>query len=127
MDKEKKKAHEEKRQKLKDALVCKHSSKKHPSKKEEECWELDANVSFHPANWKSTKEQEIAGSIIEIEFWQPGRVLDKLKSHTHLDTRNYWTPLEEEDNEVDNHPQEVHQIKNITVDDKEQEWGLTQE
>jgi hypothetical protein len=54
-DEEKKKIREEKQQKFKDAPVCKHCGKKHPSKKEEECWELKANAASRPTNWKPIK------------------------------------------------------------------------
>ena len=54
-DEEKKKKREEKRKKYNDAPVCKHCGKKHPTKKEDECWELDKNKDSRPSNWKSTK------------------------------------------------------------------------
>ncbi len=53
-DEEKRKTRAEKQQKYKDAPVCKHCGKKHPSKKEEECWELEAAAS-RPSNWKPNK------------------------------------------------------------------------
>ncbi len=40
---EKKKTREERRKKYNDAPVCKHCNKKHPTKKEDECWELEKN------------------------------------------------------------------------------------
>ena len=52
---EKKKKREEQKQKYKDAPVCKNCGKKHPTKKEDECWELEKNKDSRPANWKSTK------------------------------------------------------------------------
>jgi len=52
---EKKKKREEKQKKFLNAPVCKHCGKKHPSKKEDECWELDKNAASCPASWKSTK------------------------------------------------------------------------
>ncbi len=52
---EKKKKREEKQKKFLNAPVCKHCGKKHPSKAEEECWELDKNAALRPASWKSTK------------------------------------------------------------------------
>jgi hypothetical protein len=52
---EKKKKREERRNKYNDAPVCKHCSKKHPTKKEDESWELEKNKDSHPANWTSTK------------------------------------------------------------------------
>jgi hypothetical protein len=54
-DEEKKKKRDEKRKKYNEAPICNHCGKKHPSKKEEECWELEKNKSSRPANWKSTK------------------------------------------------------------------------
>ncbi len=52
---EKKKKREERRKKYNDAPVCKHCNKKHPTKKEEECWELEENKDSRPTNWTSTK------------------------------------------------------------------------
>jgi hypothetical protein len=52
---EKKKKREERRKKYNDAPVCKHCSKKHPTKKEDECWELEKNKDTRPTNWTSTK------------------------------------------------------------------------
>jgi hypothetical protein len=37
------------------APICKHCNRKHPAKKEEECWELEANAASHPLYWKSSK------------------------------------------------------------------------
>ena len=54
-DEEKKKKREERRQKFNDAPVCKHCGKKHPTKKEDECWELEVNKASRPVNWKSSK------------------------------------------------------------------------
>jgi hypothetical protein len=42
-------------QKYKDAPICKYCGKKHPYKKEEECWELEANAASRPTNWKPNK------------------------------------------------------------------------
>jgi ribosomal protein L19E len=53
---EKKKKREEKQKKFLNAPICKHCGKKHPSMKEDECWELDKNAALRPASWtKSTK------------------------------------------------------------------------
>ena len=52
---EKKKKREEKQKKFLNAQICKHCGKKHPSKKEDECWELDKNAASRPASWKPTK------------------------------------------------------------------------
>jgi hypothetical protein len=41
--------------KYKDAPVCKHCGKKHPYKKEEECWVLEANAASRPSYWKPIK------------------------------------------------------------------------
>jgi hypothetical protein len=54
-DEEKKKKREERRQRFNDAPVCKHCGKKHPTKKEDECWELETNKASRPVNWKSSK------------------------------------------------------------------------
>jgi hypothetical protein len=52
---EKKKKREERRKKYNKAPVCKHCNKKHPTKKEDECWELEKNKDSRPTNWTSTK------------------------------------------------------------------------
>jgi hypothetical protein len=54
-DEEKKKKRDEKRKKYNEAPVCTHCGKKHPSKKEEDCWELEKNKALRPTNWKSSK------------------------------------------------------------------------
>ena len=54
-DEEKKKKREERNKRYNDAPVCKNCGKKHPTKKEEECWELEKNKESRPTNWKSTK------------------------------------------------------------------------
>jgi hypothetical protein len=52
---EEKKKWEEKQKKYKDTPVCKHCNKKHPSKPNNKCWELESNASTHPTSWKSAK------------------------------------------------------------------------
>ena len=52
---EKKNKREERHKKFNDAPVCKNCGKKHPTKKEDECWELDKKKDSRPSNWKSTK------------------------------------------------------------------------
>jgi hypothetical protein len=52
---EKQKKRNEKHKKYNKAPICNHCGKKHPSKKEDECWELEANKLFCPSTWKSTK------------------------------------------------------------------------
>ena len=54
-DEEKKKKREEHRKKYNEAPVCKNCGKKHPTKTEDECWELEKNKDSRPAKWKSTK------------------------------------------------------------------------
>ena len=54
-DEEKKKKRDEKRKKYNDAPICKHCGKKHPTKAEEDCWELEKNKDSRPSNWKSAK------------------------------------------------------------------------
>ena len=52
---EKKKAREEHRKRYDEATICKHCGKKHPYKKEDECWTLEANAASRPSNWKPNK------------------------------------------------------------------------
>jgi hypothetical protein len=54
-DEEKKKKRNEKKKKYNDAPVCKNCRKKHPSKAEDECWELEKNKNSCPSTWKSVK------------------------------------------------------------------------
>jgi hypothetical protein len=54
-DEEKQRKRDEKKKKYNDAPVCKNCGKKHPTKAENECWELEANKASRPANWKSMK------------------------------------------------------------------------
>jgi hypothetical protein len=55
LNKEKKKRRDEKQKMYNKALVCTHCGRKHPSKKEEDCWELKKNKASCPANWKLLK------------------------------------------------------------------------
>jgi hypothetical protein len=52
---EEKKTRKERQKIYKNAPVCKHCNRKHPSKPKSECWELEANASSHPSNWRSSK------------------------------------------------------------------------
>ena len=52
---DKNKKRDEKRKKYNDAPICKHCGKKHPTKAEDECWELEKNKDSRPSNWKSAK------------------------------------------------------------------------
>ncbi len=54
-DEEKKKKRDEKSKKYNGAPICKHCGKKHPTKAEDDCWELEKNKDSPPSNWKSTK------------------------------------------------------------------------
>jgi hypothetical protein len=47
---EKKKKRDEKRQKYNDTPICKKCGRKHPSKAEDECWELEKNKESCPTN-----------------------------------------------------------------------------
>ncbi len=49
-----KKRTEERCKMYKNAPICKHCNRKHPAKKEEECWELKANAASCPLYWKSS-------------------------------------------------------------------------
>jgi hypothetical protein len=52
---ERKKTRDEKCKMYHNTPICKNCNKKHPAKKEEECWELEANAASRPLNWKSSK------------------------------------------------------------------------
>ncbi len=55
-DEEKKKKRDDKRKKYNDAPVCKHCGKKHPSKAEDECWELEKNKRLSPCDVEVDEE-----------------------------------------------------------------------
>jgi hypothetical protein len=55
LDEEKKKKCDEKQKKYNKAPVCTHCGRKHPYKKEDECWELKKNKASCPNNWKLSK------------------------------------------------------------------------
>ena len=104
-DEEKKRKRDEKRKKYNDPHVCKNCGKKHPSKAEDECWELEKNKDSRPATWKSC-----VGSLIETETWQPGVVRNIVNTnHTYLEATNYWTPLNDKDDEDDKTAKEENQ------------------
>jgi hypothetical protein len=52
---EKKKRRNEKQKRYYETPVCTHCGRKHPSKKEDDCWELKKNKASRPANWKLLK------------------------------------------------------------------------
>ncbi len=52
---EKKHTQKEKQRRYKNAPVCKHCNRKHPSKPKSECWKLETNASSRPSYWKSSK------------------------------------------------------------------------
>jgi hypothetical protein len=54
-NKEKNKKRQERHKKYNVAPICKHCGKKHPSKSEDECWELEKNKDSCPSTWKSNK------------------------------------------------------------------------
>ncbi len=43
------------RKKLANATACTHCKKKHPTRSDDKCWELEANAADRPASWKSVK------------------------------------------------------------------------
>ena len=49
------KKREEYRKKLKTATACTHCNRKHPNRRDDKCWELEANAADRPQNWKSVK------------------------------------------------------------------------
>ena len=51
-------------------------------------------------------------------MWQPGRVIDKIKNQTHLEFKNYWTLLYEEENETDNKEEHQHEMNVIETTKK---------
>ena len=54
-NKEKNKRLNEKQKRYYETPVCTHCNRKHPSKKEDDCWELEKYKASHPANWKLLK------------------------------------------------------------------------
>ncbi len=50
-----KKRTEERCKMYNNAPICKHCNRKHPAKKEEECWELKTKAASQPLYWKSSK------------------------------------------------------------------------
>jgi hypothetical protein len=52
---EKKKKSDEKQKRYYETPVCTHCGRKHPSKKEGDCWELKKNKASCQANWKLLK------------------------------------------------------------------------
>jgi hypothetical protein len=55
LDKEKKKKGDEKRKWYNEVPICTLCRKKHPLKKEDECWELEKNKELYPNTWKLSK------------------------------------------------------------------------
>ena len=62
-DEEKKKKRDERRKKYNEAPVCTHCGKKHQSKKEDECWELEKNKASRPADGNRRKAPEGARGL----------------------------------------------------------------
>ena len=113
-DNEKKKKCNEKRKLYNKTPVCTHCGKKHPTKKEDECWELEKNKSSRPANWKSSKSTcRCMGSSVEAETWQPGKVVsNKLNTIiTYPAAMNYWTPLYEHKDKLMTMEEEINMTR----------------
>jgi hypothetical protein len=53
--KKKKKRSHERQKRYYETPICTHCGRKHPSKKEDEFWELEKNKASRPANWKLSK------------------------------------------------------------------------
>ncbi len=46
-------------------------------------------------------------------------MINKIKTHTHLEVKNYWTPLDkEEDEEVEHQLDSIHRIEETTIKSK---------
>ncbi len=56
--------------------------------------------------------------------WQPGKVLDKIKtSNTYLEVNNYWTPLQqEEDEEEEEAEKQINMTQTIKTTPKGNKW-----
>jgi hypothetical protein len=125
-DDDKKKKRDEKQRKYNEAPIYTHCGKKHPSKKEEDCWELEKNKASRPDNWKSTKSTcRCAGSLVETETWQPGKVVsNKLNTiNTYPAVTNYWTPLNDiDDDEPTTTKEELNVIKSQTPTPTLNKW-----
>jgi hypothetical protein len=120
-DEEKKRKRDEKRKKYNDPHVCKNCGKKHPSKAEDECWELEKNKDSRPVTWKLSKSTwRCAGSLIETETRQPGVVRNKVNTnHTYLEATHYWTPLNDKDDNDDKTAEvEINMIKELATKEK---------
>jgi len=124
---ERKKKREENQNTYNNAPICKNCGKKHPSKAEDECWELEKNKAFCPSMWKSTKSTlRCTGSKVETETWQPGVIQDITShNHTHLVATNYWAPLYENNNKSNKEEEEVNMVQSIPVkaEKKSNKWA----
>ncbi len=91
--------------------------KKHPSKADNECWELEKNKASCPSMWKSTKSTwRCVGLEVETEMWQPGAIQDKIsQNHTQLVATNYWTPLNENNDKSKEEEEKVNMVQSIPV------------
>jgi len=118
-DEEKKKKRDKKQKKYNDAPICKHCGKKHPTKAEDDCWELEKNNDSHPLNWKSVKST-CAGTEVS-ETWQPGVVKIKISTdHTYLVDTNFWSPLDNDNDDKDEeNEEEINTIKAIIPSTKQ--------
>jgi len=51
-------------------------------------------------------------------------VIDKIKNQTHLEIKNYWTPLYEEENETDDKEEHQHGMNVIETTEKQTNQGI---
>ncbi len=120
-DEEKKKKRDEKQKKYNDTPICKHCGKKHTTKAEDDCWELEKNTESRPSNLKSTKSTRRWVGTEVAETWQPGVTKCKISTeHTYLVDTNFWSPLNNDDNiELDEDKEEMNMIKSTAITNKQ--------
>jgi hypothetical protein len=97
--------------------MTKHCGKKHPSKAEDECWELETNKDSRPSTWKSNKSNtQGKESKVESEMWQPGVIQNKINEHhTYLDATNYWTPLNKDNDNNEEDEEKINTLDSTTA------------
>ena len=111
-DEGKKKKRDEKQKKYNDKPTCKHCGKKHPMKAENDSWELEKNKESCSSNWKSTKSTRRCAGTKVAETWQPGVTKCEISTeHTYLVDTNFWSPLNNNDNdELNEDKEEINMI-----------------
>ncbi len=64
------------------------------------------------------------GSLIDDENWQPGKILDKVKtSDTYPEDNKYWTPLQQEENKDEEKSEEqINTTDTIKTTPKGNKW-----